>query len=77
LAGAVELTPADERGQAPCQGVEPDQQDGHDGSALGVPVHGLQGPGDDQVAVQGDGQQVDHGRDAKQRPAERIQLTTW
>lgn len=69
------LTPANQRSQTPSQRVKPDHEDGQGGPSLGAPVHGLQGLGDNQVAVDGDGQQVYHGGDAEQGAAERIHLT--
>lgn len=40
-------------------------------------MDGLQRLGDDYVAVNGDGQQVDHGGDAEQGAAEGVHLTAW
>lgn len=40
-------------------------------------MNGLQGLGDNQVAVDGDGQEVYHGGDAKQGATERIHLTAY
>lgn len=71
------LTPANKWGQTPSERVEPDQYDGHGGSTFGVPLHGLQGLGDDEVAVDGDGQQVYHRGDAKEGPTKGIHLTGW
>ena len=71
------LTPTQQGRQTPGQRVEPDQQDHHHGAPARDPADGLQGLGDDDVAVQGDGQQVDHGGDAEQRPAECVHLTAW
>lgn len=70
-----ELTPAQQRSQAPEQRVEPHQQDDEAGSPLRRPANGLQGLGDDDVAVDGDSQQVDHGCYPKQGPTEGIHFT--
>lgn len=40
-------------------------------------MYGLQGLGDHHVAVDGDGQQGDHGGDTKQGAAECIHLTAY
>lgn len=40
-------------------------------------MNGLQRLGDNQVAVDGDGQEVYHGGDAKQGATERIHLTAY
>lgn len=40
-------------------------------------MDGLQGLGDHHVAVNGDGQQVDHGGDAKQGTAEGVHLAAY
>lgn len=40
-------------------------------------MHGLQGLGDHHVSVNGDGQQVDHGGDAKEGATEGIHLTAY
>lgn len=40
-------------------------------------MYGLQRLGDNHIAVNGDGQEVYHGGDAKQGAAERIHLTAY
>lgn len=69
------LTPSNQRRQTPRQRVKPNQDDRQRSSALGVPVDGLQGLGDHDVAVNGDGQQGDHGGDTEQGAAERVHFT--
>ncbi len=71
------LTPANQRCQTPGQRVDPDAQDGQEGSAFGVPLDSLQWFGDDQVSIDRDGQQVYHRADAKQRTTECIYFTSW
>lgn len=72
----LNLTPANQRCQTPGQRVKPDAQDGQRGSAFGVPLDGLQRFGDDQVAIDRDGQQVYHRGDAKQCATECIYFTS-
>lgn len=74
--GGKGLTPSNKRSQTPGQCIEPDRDNGQSGSFLGAPVDGLQWFGDHQVAIDGDGQQVYHGGDAKQGTAESIHFTT-
>lgn len=69
------LTPANQRSQTPSQRVKPDHEDGQSGPAFGAPAYGLQRLGDDQVAVDGDGQEVYHGGDAEEGAAEGVHLT--
>lgn len=69
------LTPSQQRCQTPRQRVKPHQDDCQRGSALGVPVDGLQRLSDHYVAVDGDSQQVDHGGDPEQGATECIHLT--
>lgn len=52
----MQLTPANQRSQTPSQGVKPDHENGQGGSSLGAPVYGLQRLGDNQIAVNRDGQ---------------------
>lgn len=73
----AELTPADQRSQTPGQRVEPNHEDGQSRPSLGAPTDGLQGLGDHHITVDGDGQQVDHGGDAKQGAAESVHLTRY
>lgn len=71
------LTPANQRSQAPGQRVKPHHEYGQGSSSFGVPLYCLQRLGDDQVTVDGDGQQVYHGGDAEQGSTERIHLTAY
>lgn len=73
----AELTPAHERSQTPGQRVEPNHEDGQSRPSLGAPVDGLKGLGDHHVTVNGDGQQVDHGGDAKEGATEGVHLTAY
>lgn len=75
--GTQTLTPAQERRQAPGQRVEPHQADVDASAPPGGPLDGPQRFGDDDVAVDRDGEQVDHGGDSKQGPAEGVHLTAW
>lgn len=52
----MQLTPANQRSKTPSQGVKPDHENGQSGSSLGAPVYGLQRLGDNQIAVNRDGQ---------------------
>lgn len=69
------LTPPQERSKAPGQRVQPDEGDVDARALLGGPLYGLQGFGDDNVAIDGDGEEVDHGGYSKPGSAESIDFT--
>lgn len=71
----VTLTPSQKRCKTPGQRVDPDQEDDNQRPPSGRPADGLQGFGDHNVAVDGNGQKVDHGCDPEQSPAEGVHLT--
>lgn len=70
------LTPAEERRQAPAQGVQPRRHDDEEGPFSWQHPDGGQRSRDDEVAVDSDHRQRDHGADPEESAAERVQLAT-
>lgn len=68
------LTPAEERRQAPAQRVDPGRREDEQGPLPRQHTDGGQRPRDDEVAVDGDHRQRDHGADPEESAAEGVQL---
>lgn len=71
----MELTPPQQRRKAPGQRVQPDEGNVETGALLRGPLYGLQGLGDHNVAIDGDGQEVYHGGYSKPSSTESIDFT--
>lgn len=71
------LTPAEERRQAPAEGIGPGPHEDEQGPPPRHHPDGGQRSRDDEVAVEGDHRQRDHGADPEESAAERVQLAAW